>query len=464
VNATALLADFGSTYTKLRLVDLESGRLLAAAAAPTTARTRLLDGYHEARTRLGPEWAGAEPSVQRACSSAAGGLRMVAIGLVRSLTVEAARRAALGAGARVVGAYAGVLTRTEQAEVQATDPDVVLLAGGFDGGNATALLDNAAALAAGAARPVVVVAGNKSAADDAAAYLTGAGIEAVVCENVLPELGVLNEAPCREAIREVFMRRIVSARGLDAAVELSGQVLMPTPLAVLRGAEILARGANGAPGWGELVVVDVGGATTDVHSLAEGSPRRADLAPAGMPEPFAKRTVEGDLGLRVNAGAVAELVAADPALAPGLDDAQRRELAAYADKVAGDPAFVPGDEAGRRFDVELARVATAVAVRRHAGRVETMYTLSGPVQVQHGKDLGTVGAVVGTGAVFGDPAAARTILGAAVGGTGAGTTALLPEHPRLLADSGYVLAAAGLLADAAPAAALGLLHANLRPV
>ena len=48
------------------------------------------------------------------------------------------------------------------------------------------------------------------------------------------------------------------------------------------------------------VGVDIGGATTDVHSIASGEPCRAGVIPQGLPEPRVKRTVEGDLGMRHN--------------------------------------------------------------------------------------------------------------------------------------------------------------------
>ena len=70
---------------------------------------------------------------------------------------------------------------------------------------------------------------------------------------------------------------------------------------------MLAEGTPQARGLGELVCIDVGGATTDVYSIATGDPKEAAVVRKGLPEPVAKRTVEGDLGLRLNAERVAEL-------------------------------------------------------------------------------------------------------------------------------------------------------------
>lgn len=76
---------------------------------------------------------------------------------------------------------------------------------------------------------------------------------------------------------------------------------MPTPLAVLNMTELLAQGVEGEPGLGDTVVLDIGGVTTDVHSACWGHSQNRETPMLGLPEPFAKRTVEGDLGLRVSA-------------------------------------------------------------------------------------------------------------------------------------------------------------------
>ena len=46
------------------------------------------------------------------------------------------------------------------------------------------------------------------------------------------------------------------------------------------------------------MVQDVGGATTDLHSVTEGSEEISRILVS--PEPKAKRTVEGDLGVYIN--------------------------------------------------------------------------------------------------------------------------------------------------------------------
>src|SRR2546423_11544933 len=111
MSTSALLIDFGSTYTKLRAVDLEHGRILGSGQGPSTVTSDIMIGMKAALTDL-EKHLGELPrfKYRLASSSAAGGLRMVTVGLVRELTAEAARRAALGAGARLVGTFSYRLT------------------------------------------------------------------------------------------------------------------------------------------------------------------------------------------------------------------------------------------------------------------------------------------------------------------------------------------------------------------
>ncbi|MCX7904683.1 MAG: glutamate mutase L, partial [Caloramator sp.] len=133
----ALLIDFGSTYTKLTAVDLEKEEVLATAKDLTTVQTDIMIGFNNAFEKLKEKIDISKVNFveKLACSSAAGGLKMIAIGLVPELTAEAAKRAALGAGARILGVYSYELTKHEMEEIVKKKPDIILLAGGTDGGN-----------------------------------------------------------------------------------------------------------------------------------------------------------------------------------------------------------------------------------------------------------------------------------------------------------------------------------------
>ena len=458
---TALLIDFGSTFTKLRAVDLEKGEIIGAGQGPSTVATDITGGLTKALSdlegRIGPL-----PDFKHrlACSSAAGGLGMVTVGLVKELTAEAAKQAALGAGAKLTGTFSFGLTQGDIAEVEALAPDIILLAGGTDGGNSDVILGNAAKLAAAVTCPVIV-AGNREAADEAAGLLKAAGKLVTVTENVMPEFGTLNVEPARGAIRRVFIERIVHAKGIDRAAEMFDAVLMPTPAAVLEGARLLSEGLDNAPGLGPLVVIDVGGATTDVHSVATGEPTAEGVIPHGLPEPHLKRTVEGDLGMRINAPAIAEAVGMDTlAEATGLDvDGARKIL----DEITAAVDSLPESTEQKRFDQALAEAAVGIAVARHAGTVSIVQTVTGPVSMQTGKDLGSVTTVIGTGGVLAhgaDPAAA---LARALADP-AKPQSLRPKDPELRLDGDYLLFACGLLAGVEPEAALTLGLTHMHPV
>jgi len=452
----ALLIDFGSTYTKLRAVDLGERRVIGAGQGPSTVTSDILLGMKAALADL-ERRCGALPHFRYrlASSSAAGGLRMVTVGLVRELTAEAARQAALGAGARLVGTFAYRLTPADLERIAQLRPDILLLAGGTDGGNAAVVLHNAAALAAGALECPVVYAGNREAADEARALL---GEKLIACtENVMPEFNVLNIEPARAAIRRVFIDRIVHAKGIDRAAAEFDAVLMPTPAAVLEGARLLADGLPGTRGLGDLLVVDPGGATTDVHSVAAGEPA-AGVVRQGLPEPRVKRTVEGDLGMRHNAAAIASAAGLDAiARDAGLDPERAGALLA---EVSADIGRLPANAEETAFDQALARAAVRIAVERHCGRTEIVYTATGPVTVQHGKDLTRVATVIGTGGALVASAAPRAVLAMALADP-ANPFALRPRAPRLLLDREYVLYACGLLQSVEPQAALELALGNL---
>ena len=233
-----------------------------------------------------------------ACSSAAGGLRIVCVGLVPDYTTRAGRMAALGAGAKIVGEYSYELSAAELAEIEAIAPDIILLTGGTDGGNKKVLLHNASLLAgSGGGTGNVIVAANKSAYDELKAIFAGSHKKVIYTRNVMPELGVIDADPANREIRELFINQITAAKGINNAKKIIDAVIMPTPAAVLEAARLLADGAPGCPGLGELLLVDVGGATTDVYSVAKGVSTKDAVSMAGLPEPYVKRTVEGDLGL-----------------------------------------------------------------------------------------------------------------------------------------------------------------------
>ncbi len=465
----ALLVDFGSTFTKLVLVDLEGESLLATAQSPSTVTDNMMNGFNEALEKLlkAPEVVkrGIQPdriSRKLACSSAAGGLRLVAVGLVPQLTLEAARRAALGAGAKVVGSYSFSLTRDDVKAIEQKPCDIILLSGGTDGGNCDVVTHNARALAACSLDVPFVVAANRVAASDVAEILRSAGKEVEVTENVLPELDKINVEPARNEIRSAFVKRIVKAKGLDKAQEYLGGVLMPTPMATLKAAQLLADGTNDDKGLGELMVVEVGGATTNVHSVASGGPTRGHVMVKGLPEPYAKRTVEGDLGIRYNAATIVDIAGEDRIRrnTPGGDTLKPSEIRIRAEQLSANVGIVPETDMDFMIDVGLARVAVQIASERHAGTLTEIPTPMGTALVQYGKDLTDIKSIIATGGVFAHGRMPEVIVQGACFSPDQ-PLSLRPRGPCFMVDRSYVLFAMGLLSETTPTTALRIAKKSL---
>lgn len=447
-----LLIDFGSTYTKVTIVDLECEEIIGSARAGTTI-DNIMTGLNLALAQIPEPEGGWNFRHKLACSSAAGGLKMIASGLVKELTAEAAKRAALGAGARVLKVYSYELAPQDLEEIAAAQPDIILLAGGTDGGNREILLKNAAHLCKLPRSLPIVVAGNKAAAPEAAAVLRQKHEPVVMADNVMPELNVLAVESARLAIRELFLHNIVQAKGLNKAEQFVEQVLMPTPAAVLSAAELLAQGYGEETGWGELLIVDIGGATTDVHSLAGGEPSKPGVMLRGLVEPFAKRTVEGDLGMRYSAQALGE--AAGRQLKDYLGWPAEK-MAEMLEHLSREPWYLPQSAEEQQLDVALGRMAAELAVNRHVGTLEVVYTPYGASYVQHGKDLTPVRVVIGTGGVLLHSTDPGEILQGTVFQS-ADPTVLKPQQPQFYLDKEYILAAMGLLKEIAPQTALRML-------
>ena len=452
-----LLIDFGSTYTKLTAVDVEAEALLGTAAAYTTVQTDINDGLQNALAQLEEKIGKIEFSECFACSSAAGGLRMVTSGLVPELTGEAARLASLGAGAKVVGVYAFQLTEDDLEDIASQKPDIFLLVGGTDGGNTECILHNARMLATLKPDFPIVIAGNRTAARECKRIL--ADFETYVCPNVMPKFGALNIEPTQKQIRDIFLNRIIQAKGLSKATALLSDIMMPTPSAVLQAMDLLAQGCEGETGIGDLVAVDVGGATTDVYSIADGMPRQMNTVYKGLPEPFSKRTVEGDIGMRYSIQGIVDAAGADRiSQLSGLPKARVAELVAY---LREHTDTVPNNDPElEALDYALASMAIEEAVTRHAGTMEETYTMMGLTYVQSGKNLTDVRQIVVTGGSLIHTKRTEEIAAHALYSP-AQAASLRPKVADIWVDRTYILAAMGLLSSHYPQTALRIMKKEL---
>ncbi len=452
-----LLIDFGSTYTKLTAVDVEGERILGTAQSYTTVQTDINEGLSRGLALLEAKTGKLQFAETFACSSAAGGLRMVASGLVPELTSEAAKLASLGAGAKVVGLYSFQLTEDDLEDIAALQPDIFLLVGGTDGGNTANILGNARMLAKLPPKFPVVIAGNRTAARECQRILEG--FETYVCPNVMPKFGALNIEPTQKQIREIFLNRIIHAKGLSKASELLSDIMMPTPSAVMQAMELLSEGCEGESGIGDLIAVDVGGATTDVYSIADGMPEAFNTVYKGIPEPFSKRTVEGDIGMRYSVKGIVEAASAERVgRIAGIRPKRVEELVAF---LRENTDCVPdGNEELERLDHALASMAVETAVARHAGTMEETYTMMGQTFVQTGKDLTHVKQVIVTGGSLIHTKKTAEIAKFALYSP-TQPMSLRPKEADIWVDRTYILAAMGLISTRYPQAALRIMKKEL---
>jgi len=434
----ALVAEIGSTttvvsaFTGLRDYPAATPSLVGQGVAATSvAAGDVTIGVNAARAQLEAAVGPLAPSLTLATSSAAGGLRMTVHGLTRKMTAMAAREAALGAGGVVEYVTAGRLRDHDLRRIGEVRPSLILLAGGVEGGDCDTVLFNAGRLTELQARPIVVYGGNSVVHRDVKELLEGAGFRVRVTTNVYPSIDELDIVPARAVIHDAFEEHITQAPGMERLGEVVSGRILPTPGAVLIAAERLAEEV------GDLVVVDVGGATTDVHSVTDGSPEVAALMIE--PQPHSKRTVEGDLGTYVSARHVLEMLAEQerPVRLPPPLPATPEEVAAA---------------------LTLTHFAAVTGVQRHAGRLAHLYTPTGRQTVARGRDLTACRLVIGTGGALTRLPGGEAVL-ADARAKGEGERLLPPADARVALDRDYVFACCGaLFAHFAPEAVVALLR------
>ena len=447
-----LTVDFGSTWTKMCSIDADSKKILGTSRAFTTIQTDVREGYEKALGELEAITGKIHYNHKLACSSAGGGLKMIACGLVPELTAKAAKMAASSAGAKVIKTFSYEINACEQEEICRANPDILLLCGGTDGGNREVIIKNAGKISRTEGNFSVIYAGNKSAADDAKDILEKAGKHVIVCGNVMPIFNILNIEPAKEAIRSLFIEKIVDARGLGRIQKEMTAEIIPTPLAVLEGAGLLSAGCEGETGLGSFMAVDAGGATTDVYSLCSGEPSMPNAIIKGLPEPFAKRSVEGDLGIRYNIDSLADSAAyIKTARDLKLNESIVRN---WVSLCKSSPELV--SQAGsdnRRIDEYLTRHAVKTAAERHCGTMESVYTPLGETIIVTGKDLTGIRTIIGTGGPIINSENPAYILEGMIRGSSP-PEFLKPEKPKFFLDKKYIFASLGLAGKIYPALTL----------
>ncbi len=448
LHVDALVAEIGSTTTLVNAFDGLNAlpRFLGQGSAPTSvAAGDVLLGLNQALDNLKSNLDVDELTWGDlfATSSAAGGLRMSVHGLVYDMTVRAAHAAALGAGAVIRQVTAGKMTEGDLNALQALRPNLILIAGGTDYGERETALYNAKAIAALHMQDIpVIYAGNIQNRAEVQQLFEAQGLTLSVCENVYPRLDDLNIEPARKVIQQLFEQHIVKAPGMERVYEQVTQPLMPTPGAVMEMTRLLYEHMGG------LVVLDIGGATTDVHSACEESEEVARVQTRA--EPLFMRTVEGDLGLYVNAGTLLDTLGTEQ-----LD----RELGLDSRAVLSACGPVPQTEEQFRLVERLAKEAGLTALGRHAGKVRHVFLPGGRQRIAEGKDLTGARCLVGTGGALTRLPGRQQVLHA-LRDMNSSRKWLLPRPGEMdiVVDSHYIMASLGVLSRKHPQAALELMR------
>lgn len=378
-----------------------------------------------------------------ATSSAAGGLKMTVHGLVYDMTVRAAKEAALGAGGIIKMVTSGRVRRTDLKKIQEIKPNIILVAGGVDYGERETALYNLDMILSMDLKIPVIYAGNIENQEEVRLMCEEAGNQAYIVENVYPKIDTLVIEPTRKIIQDAFEEHIIHAPGMTKVRELVKGPIIPTPGAVMEAARVLKEEI------GDLVVFDVGGATTDVHSVTKGSEEINSILIS--PEPEAKRTVEGDLGVYVNVWHVVEKI--------GIDNL-RKEFP-DTDEILANYKPIPETGREKQFVERLTAEAVLTSLERHAGHLRYFYTASGKKTVAEGKDLTAVKYIIGTGGALTRLPRRREIL-EKVKSHGKEQELYPAVAAKILIDEDYILSSLGVLSKKYPEDALKLMKKSLR--
>lgn len=381
-----------------------------------------------------------------ATSSAAGGLKMTVHGLVFDMTARAAKEAALGAGAIIHQVTAGKLRRTDLKKIVDIKPNIILIAGGVDYGERDTAIYNAELISNLGLEIPIIYAGNIENKEEIKLIFEEAHAETrlYVVDNVYPKIDELNVEPTRAIIQDAFEEHIIHAPGMEHVRDMVNGPIIPTPGAVMECSKLLYEYI------GDLIVLDVGGATTDLHSVTRGSEEveRIQISP----EPLAKRTVEGDLGVYVNMPNIVNVLGKDKL---------KEELNIDIDKIMSEYKAIPKNEDEIKFVERLTLEAVLKAVERHAGKIRYVYGPSGRNTLAEGKDLSQVKYIIGTGGALTRLPHRVEIMKQISKHNETGLMLFPNTDAKILVENDYIMASLGVLSKRHEKAAMKLLGKSL---
>ena len=450
-----LVAEIGSTTTVVNaFINLDSDNPVfwAQGQAPTSVldgdvRIGLQGAIDDLCKKMGIE--NLEYDQMLATSSAAGGLKMTVHGLVYDMTAKAAKEAALGAGGIIHDITVGRLRRTDLARIKEIQPNLILIAGGVDYGERDTAIYNAEMIRSLGLKTPVVYAGNiENQEEMKLIFDEESGQHLYIVDNVYPKIDTLNVEPCRKVIQEAFEDHITHAPGMEHVRDMVNGPIIPTPGAVMECTKLLYDCI------GDVMVIDVGGATTDVHAVAEDSDAVSRILTA--PEPKAKRTVEGDLGVYVNRMKVIESIGEAK-----LREECENKLHIDLDKTLESYVAIPKNDNEFKLVERLTQEATLRAVERHAGQIRYVYGPSGRQTLAEGKDLTQVKYIVGTGGALTRLPHRVDIMEMIPKNNQTGMKLYPSEAVKILVDNDYIMASLGVLSKTHRQGAIKLLGKSL---
>ena len=451
MNIDVLGAEIGSTTTIVNAFQIhkEDPEFLGRGVANTTVSSDVNLGLNEAIKDLEKNLNVSNISYKEmfASSSAAGGLRMSVHGLVYEMTVRASKEAALNAGANIHLVTAGKITEKQLRKIVEIKPNIVLIAGGTDYGESETALYNIDKVLNLDLKIPIIYAGNIVNHEEVNELFTKRKQEKYlkIVENVYPRVDYLNILPLRKVIYETFEENIIYAKGMNHIFEIVNQKIMPTPGSVMEST------MNLYENFGNLLTIDVGGATTDVHSIAIPSD---DFKEYLEGEPLSKRTVEGDLGVFINHQNVVKMFEKSHILS--LLECDELEFS----ELLSSYSYIPTTKLQKRLVYELTKKCTHLALDRHVGDFKRVFTSSGQKIIPEGKDLTQIEKVIFTGGALVNLENTEQIYYDYIKNN---QTKMLPtKNVEIFRDHDYIMASTGVLSLKYPEESVKLLKKSLR--
>lgn len=351
-------------------------------------------------------------------SSAAGGLLVTVHGLTYDLTAKAINEACRGTGAVIKKITSGDLSEYDIDEIEEINPKLIVLAGGVDFASKETILNNALKLSAMDIGAPVVYAGNSALRRAVENIFHRTGIEIATLENIFQEVDKFNVKNLSMRLRNLFFKHIIHAPGIERLKALSNHTIISTPQAVLRAAEIFTEIA------GNALIVDVGGATTDVISAIKGSNTSVDAdANSTM---HLKQTIEGDLGVFATAQNIIEIS----------NEASRKNK-------TNEIVAIPITRSQKEMTQWLCSKAAELSINRHITCASDIFIPSvQKCSVTH-EDFSSIKYIIGTGGALAKNESAKDILSSVC--IGAEKYSVSLDSAQILIDSDYLFSALGTI-------------------